>query len=114
MAQYYHLDLERMGEDYTLAHAARLAAHLPAGSRCDVAGDPHGRWDDGTRLLWRIERELNLLRWRFAPFEGEGQPEPLPYPGHEEDARAAMERFIGNKQSVDAAFGLEGGDDGKQ
>lgn len=108
-AQYYHLDLERMGEDYSHTHAACLATQLPKGARCLSSGDPHDEWDDQMWALWRIERNVNLLRWGFVKYEGEEQPKPMPYPGQKSDRMAAQIRFEANKTAVDAAFGMDGG-----
>ena len=95
-----------MGDDYSHAHAACLAAQLPKGSRCRKSDDPHSEWSDEMWALWHIERSVNLLRWGFVKYEGEGQPEPLPYPGQKQDRAAAKLRFEVNKAQVEDAFGL--------
>lgn len=112
-AQYYHLDLERMGEDFSHAHAACLAAQLPSTSRCNASLDPHAKWDELTWMMWRVEREMAVLRWSFCRYDNEPQPEYLPYPGKEKDKTVARERHERSKAAVDAAFGMmDGGNDG--
>ena len=103
-----------MGEDYSHAHAACLAAQLPKGARCLAAADPHLSWSDETWMLWHIERNISLLRWEFLKFEGEDDPPTagLPYPGKALDAETWRMRFETNRQAVDEAFNMGGGDDG--
>lgn len=100
-----------MGDEFSHRHASVLAAQLPVGSRCRTAEDPHEEWDDATRMLWHMERNVSLLRWTFARFKGEKQPTPLPYPGQVEDEIAAELRFRENKRKVDEAYGITGGAD---
>jgi hypothetical protein len=101
-----------MGEGYSHAHAACLAANLPRGARCRVADNPKEAWDERTWILWHIEHHINLVRWSLVKYQGEEQPKPLPYPGQKDDRAAAAARFEVNKAAVDAAFGMNGGDDG--
>ena len=108
LAQYYHIDLERMGDDFSHSHAACLAAQLPKGARCRVADNPKHEWSDEAWLLWRIERNTSLLRWGFVNYEGEPQPKPVPYPGRDADETALAARFEMNRQLVDKAFGKNG------
>lgn len=110
LAQYYHLDLERMGADYSCAHAACLAAQLPKGSRCKALNDPHDEWSEEMWALWRIEQNIGLLRWGFVNYEGEEAPSPMPYPGQERDKALMSVRFEANRSAVDRAFGMNGGE----
>lgn len=110
LAQYYNIDLERMGDDFSTAHAACLAAQLPKGSRCNKAENPKNEWGDVMWTLWRMERNLNLLRWGFVKYDGEPQPGPMPYPGQRDDEKARAVRYRENKAIVDAAFGMNGGE----
>lgn len=100
-----------MGDEYTHAHAACLAAQLPKGSRCLSSGDPHDEWDDSVWMLWRIEHNLRMLRGVFLSYDGEKTQEPAPYPGQKSDKQAAQARFEANRALVDAAFGMNGGAD---
>lgn len=101
-----------MGVDYSHAHAACLAAQLPKGARCRVADSPSEEWSTGEWFLWRMEHEINTLRWAFAQYENEPAPERLPYPGKDiRDAMSAL-RFETGRQAVDEAFGMIGGEDG--
>lgn len=97
-----------MGDEFSHAHAACLAAQLPRGSRCRVAEDPHEEWDEATWLLWRIEHSTRLARWTSGlTFRGEGNPpQQLDYPGVAGDRIAAQTRFKETKQRVDEAFGI--------
>lgn len=110
LAQYYNLDIEKMGDEFSYAHAACLATQLPKGARCRVADDPHEAWSDEMWALWHVERSVNLLRWSFVKYDGEEQPKPLPYPGQKRDAIVRAARFEANKTAVDEAFGMNGGD----
>jgi hypothetical protein len=102
-----------MGEEYSTAHAARLAAQLPKGSRCKGAENPRNEWSDEMWALWRIERNINLLRWGMGvKYDGEDTPKPMPYPGMELDKEIERFRFKANKSAVDSAFGMNGGVDG--
>ena len=100
-----------MGDEYSHAHAACLAAQLPKGSRCRAHDDPHDGWTDSEWVFWRIERNLSLLRWNFIKYDGEKQPMPMPYPGQAGDAEAARLRFETGKEMVDRAFDMNGGGD---
>ena len=62
--RYYGLNLDGMGRDYSVAHAADLAANLPNGCRCSVAENPLCEWSLETVLLALIEHHLAI--WNFA------------------------------------------------
>lgn len=108
LAQYYHLDIERMGTDYSHAHAACLAAQLPRGARCRVADNPKEEWSEETWMLWRIEHSTRLTRYQMGiAFQGEpSPPRQIDYPGAAHDRVAAEIRFRQTKQRVDEAFGI--------
>lgn len=113
LAQYYHLDIERMGDEFSHAHAACLASQLPKGARCRVADDPHEAWGAQEWILRRIAHDMAVLRWCFAKYDGEPQPSPLPYPGEGLDKEMEGIRLRMNKESVDKAFNMtDGGEDG--
>lgn len=100
-----------MGDDYSHAHAACLAAQLPKGARCLVAEDSRSSWSDEMWMLWRIERNTNLSRWGVVRYDGEEAPGSLPYPGQKVDQLRSRLRFEANKRAVDEAFGMNGGED---
>lgn len=61
--QFYGLDLDGMGREYTCEHAAALAAQLPRESRCFRAEAPACEWGDSEYLLASIEHTARLLLW---------------------------------------------------
>ena len=61
--QYYNLNLDGMGRDYTTFHAADLAAHLPKDARTSVAENPMNVWTPELRLLAIIEYRLHWWNW---------------------------------------------------
>ena len=64
--QYYGLDLGGMGRDYTVLHAATLAAHLPLGSRTVAAEGGEDAVGAVERLLALIEYDLRVLDYHFV------------------------------------------------
>lgn len=61
--RYYGLNLDGMGVDYSIAHAADLAACLPNNSRCGIAEDPANEWTIEHRLLAFIEYYTHAWVW---------------------------------------------------
>lgn len=94
-----------MGEWFSHAHAACLAAQLPRGSRCRVAENPREEWDESTWMLWRVEHGLSMLAWGLSGAPGQ-PPGPLDYPGCDEDRAIEAARLQDNKRKVDEAFGI--------
>lgn len=62
--RYYGLDLDGMGSDYSVAHAAALASNLPRESATVRAVVPEAAWSDETYLLSAIEYDLRVLIWQ--------------------------------------------------
>lgn len=52
-----------MGADYSIAHAADLAACLPNDSRCGIATDPLNEWTIDKQLLAYIEFYTHAWVW---------------------------------------------------
>lgn len=52
-----------MGVDYSIAHAADLAACLPNDSRCGIATDPLNEWTIDKQLLAYIEFYTHAWVW---------------------------------------------------
>ena len=71
--QYYHLNLDGMGRDYTTLHAADLLAQLPEGARVWRAYDERAVWTAERTLLAAIVNNLNWLVWSKTK---DGQREP--------------------------------------
>ena len=60
---YYGLNLDRMGHDYTVAHAACLVSQLPEGARLWVAINPDAVWTADRTIMAAILNDLNVLLW---------------------------------------------------
>lgn len=78
-----------MGTDYTVPHAAVLAAQLPRDSRCLRAVDPDLAWSDETALLASIHYLLRCVIWQLGGGKGD-MPRPLQTPG---EAREMAEQI---------------------
>lgn len=61
--QYYGLNLERIGIDYSVAHAATLATQLPSDSRCMRQEIPGFEWSPEMYMLSAIEHGVRVLAW---------------------------------------------------
>ncbi len=55
-----------MEVEYSLHHAADLAANLPPDSRCGIFLDPLNAWTLELQLLARIEHHLALWNWAHS------------------------------------------------
>ena len=75
--QYYGLNIDGMGDEYTFLHAADLAAQLPVGSRCMGILDPNLKWGDDTRLLALIEYWLHGIVWSMTKDAKNKRNEPV-------------------------------------
>ena len=64
LQRFYGLDIDRMGLDYSVAHAAACAANLPRDAACVRAVSPEAAWSDETYLLSAIEYDLRVLAWQ--------------------------------------------------
>ena len=62
--RFYGLNLDGMGCEYTVAHAAALASNLPPESATVRAMVPEAAWDAHTYLLSAIEYDLRVLVWQ--------------------------------------------------
>lgn len=81
--QFYGLNIDRMGDEYSEAHAASLLSQLPAKSRVFRAERPELEWGDEEALLASIEYSLRVLCWRQTKDGERGRrpPKPIPFPG---------------------------------
>lgn len=76
--QFYGLDLEKMGDEYSIRHAAVLAANLPSQSRCMVAYNAALAWSNEMQMLAVIEYDVRTLMWTLLSPKGRpAQPEPI-------------------------------------
>jgi len=65
-----------MGMDYSIAHAADLAANLPQQSRCMCALEPALEWDRKDYLLAEAVGMLRLLVWMQTKDGHKGRNRP--------------------------------------
>lgn len=108
--QFYGLNIDGMGKDYTLSHAAVLAAQLPAESRCVRAENPAHEWTQADYILAEIAYGVAILAWQRSKDGARNinHPKRMPTPA----SRAEMER-----KAAATDFGyideiLKGGADG--
>lgn len=91
--QFYGLDIDGMGRDYTLAHAAALAAQLPVESRCFRHDHPETAWTTGDYLLAEMAYELAVIAWQRSKDGAKGinRPKRIPTPAQQAEARRRFE-----------------------
>lgn len=87
--QYYGLNLDGMGRDYTHAHAAVLLSQLPRESRVSRYIDHDAAWSEDTVLLASIDYSLRLLLWSKTKDakHDRNRPEPAKTPSERKAAR---------------------------
>lgn len=111
--QYYGLNIDGMGVDYSVSHAADLAAMLPHDSRSFVAERPDLEWTNTEWLLWSIEYSLRVLRWQPTK-DGQAdrnRPKPLPTPADRARIQAKVDAT--DMDYIAEQLGLNlGGEDG--
>ena len=107
--QFYGLDIDGMGGDYTLAHAAALAAQLPVESRCYKFDHPEAAWTAGDYLLAEIAYGISILAWQNTKDgqKGLNRPKRPVTPAQ----RAEMERKL-SETDFDYIDKMMGGSDG--
>lgn len=74
--RFYGLDLSGMGADYSVAHAAALATHLPREAATVRAVAPEASWSDEAYLLSAIEYDLRILVWQNSKDGQKGRNKP--------------------------------------
>ena len=87
--QYYNLNYDGVGGEYTYLHAAALATQLPSDSRTFTAVDPDNAWNLEARLLSHIEFRLRAIEWELAGSKG-AEPKPIFNPRKSGRASNAM------------------------
>lgn len=78
MQQYYGLNIDRMGRDYTVVHAADLAAMLPSNSRTYIAIDPENAWTLEAQLSAAVANAARDLVWLEADAKRRRSNRPRP------------------------------------
>ena len=76
LQRFFGLNLDRMGLDYTVAHAAACAANLPREAACVRAVAPEAAWSDETYLLSACEYLLNIIAWQNTKDGAKGRNKP--------------------------------------
>ena len=68
--QYYNLNIDGMGREYRVLHAAALVAQLPTNARVNVAATDMAAWDEQAYLLVDIDNNLRALIWMLGGKRG--------------------------------------------
>ena len=104
--RFYGLNLDGMGTEYSVAHAATLAAHLPQESACVRVASPEAAWDDATYLLAAIEYDLRVLAWQNSRDGAKGRNKPRPVQTPADVARVRDKLDGTDLAEVAAALGI--------
>ena len=103
----YGLNIDEMGESYSVRHAADLAAMLPRDSLVFKAGNPALEWSDTMYMLRSIEYMARILVWQNTKDGQKGRKKPKPVETPEERARVREKvsntdwRFIAEQLDID-------------
>ena len=108
--QYYALNIDGMGDAYTLSHAAVLAAQLPADSRCAKAEHPELLWSQGDYFLAEIAYGVAILAWQRSKDGAKGINHPTPIETPAQRAEIARKFSATDFDYIDEL--LNGGGDG--
>lgn len=87
--QYYGLNLDGMGRDYSYAHAAVLLSQLPRESRVARYIEPDAAWSEDTVLLASIDYWVRWIAWTKTKDakHDRNHPEPVKTPSERKAAR---------------------------
>ena len=83
----YGLNIDDMGESYSVHHAAVLAAMLPNDSLVFKVANPALEWSESMYMLRNIEFMLRVLAWQNTKEGQKGRRKPKPIETPEERAR---------------------------
>lgn len=104
--QYYGLNIDGMGTDYSYSHAAVLVTQLPSNSRVSIAIDPDSAWEAQTWFLSYIEYDLRVLAWQNTKDAQKGRNKPKPNKTPKE-IMAQRKRVLNfDKSLVDSVLGI--------
>ena len=109
--RYYGLNLDGMGSDYSVAHAADLAACLPRDSATMRAHDPLNEWTIEAQLLALIEFWAHDWIWAHTKDGKAGRNPPKLRVPTEKKIGGDQERMTVNEM-MDFMASLKGVDDG--
>ncbi|WP_270207996.1 hypothetical protein [Eggerthella lenta] len=76
--QYYGLNIDRMGREYSALHAADLAVMLPSNSRTYLAIDPENAWTLEAQLSAAVVNAARDLVWLEADAKRRMSNRPKP------------------------------------
>lgn len=108
--QFYGLNLDRLGVDYTRAHAAALCVQLPRESRLVRAMEPANEWGDAEYIAHAMEHTLRVLAWQNGSGRKSDFPKPMPTPA--DRARVSKKLDRTNVDRVNRILGIvEGGEE---
>lgn len=72
LQRYYGMNIERMGQDFSIWQAAACAARLPLGSSLMAAIDPKAQYTQSDFLIHRIG---DILAGKHIPYPWENETE---------------------------------------
>jgi len=76
--QYYTLNIDKMGVDYSIVHAADLAVMLPQSSRVMCRIDPANAWGWTEHLLADLVNRVRWLQWAKTTDGAKNRNHPKP------------------------------------
>lgn len=106
--RFYGLNLDGMGCEYSVSHAACLACHLPSDSATLQAVYPQNGWTQTEYLLHAIEYDLRVLIWQNSKDGTKGKNKPKPLQTPEERERIRQKANNTNMQFIAKSLGLGG------
>lgn len=89
--QYYGLNLDGMGDAYSVTHAACLAVMLPGESRTMRAIDPACAWGLDQMLTAATANAARAIAWAMSGGKASDRPEPLLPPGRRDSDIEAID-----------------------
>jgi len=76
--QYYTLNIDKMGSEYSIMHVADLAAMLPQESRVMRRIDPANAWGWQEHLLADLVNRVRWLQWAKTTDGAKNRNHPKP------------------------------------
>lgn len=95
-----------MGSEYTVTHAAALAANLPSDSASLQAEFPANRWTITEYLLRAIEFNTRVICWQRTKDGQKGHNKPKPLPTPLDEARMRRKAELTDFAAIATQLGL--------
>ena len=76
--QYYALNIDKMGTEYSIMHAADLSVMLPQNSRVMCRIDPANAWGWQEHLLADLTNRVRWLQWAKTTDGAKNRNHPVP------------------------------------